>query len=371
MRCDQEYTKKAQSCQRIDRYRTRVSRLAGNGSSRCVLSETSAELATPLERFVRRILSSRRLVSGCAGAGLVLGTLLWILLPRTFVSEATILPSTHDDALPAGGSLLSLAGSFGLQLPGSALPESHLYPTILTSERVIRSALETSLDPADPSAGTLFDEISEDEREEEIAREKAIGRIREDVLRVGLDEETGIVRVVARMADPALAHRTVAIFLDELSRYLREERTAESRENREFVEQRRQETARRLSEAEEELRAFHEKNRRRSNSPDLLLAEERLQRRVRVLEELFLELSRQYEVAWIEERQATPILEVLDPPTIRLTPKSPRLGLVGGGGLLLGVCLGSLLSILLESPRRSLHGLFRSARLLFGRGSTS
>jgi uncharacterized protein involved in exopolysaccharide biosynthesis len=320
-----------------------------------------------LAEIVRRLSASRRLVPIAASAGLAIGVALWAVLPRTYVSEATLLPSSGDaKSTTLSGGLLSLAGSLGISVPGAAAPESHLYPTILKSERVVRNALKTRINPADASEGTLYDVVVDDGYPEPVRLEKAAEVLRQEVLRVGVDEETGVVRLVVRMREPMLANRTAQILLDELSRYLRHERTAQARENRLFVEGRRAEVAGNLARAEEALREFREGNRKLNNSPELLLEQERLARELRVQEEVFLELSRQFEIASIEEQKATPILEILDPPTIRYAPKNPQLPIFGGVGLLVGIFLGSLVAVAFENPKATASGALASAQHLLG-----
>lgn len=320
-----------------------------------------------LSEIVRRLSASRRLVPLCAVAGLAIGVVLWAVLPRTYVSEATLLPSSAEGGGSSmTGGLLNLAGTLGLSVPGVAPPESHLFPTILKSERVIRNALKTRINPVDPAEGTLYDVVVDDKHPEPVRLEKAAEKVRHEIMRVGVDEETGVVRLIVRMTDPVLANRTAKIFLDELSRYLRHERTAEARENRLFVEGRRTEIAVSLEQAEEALREFREANRKINNSPELALEQERLARGLRVQEEIFLELSRQFEIARIEEQKATPVLEILDPPTIRYAPKNPKLPMFGGVGLLVGIFLGSLVAVAFENPRATASGALSSAQSLLG-----
>jgi uncharacterized protein involved in exopolysaccharide biosynthesis len=331
------------------------------------MSDEPEVTSISLSEIVRRLSASRRLVPISAGAGLAIGIALWAVLPRTYVSEATLLPSSGDGkGATLSGNLLSLAGSLGLSVPGAAAPESHLYPTILKSERVIRNALKTRINPADAAEGTLYDLVVDDKYPEPVRLEKAAEDLRQEVLRVGVDEETGIVRLVVRMSDPVLANRAAQILLDELSRYLRHERTAEARENRLFVEGRRAEVSEKLGQAEEVLREFREANRKLNNSPELLLEQERLERELRVQEEVFLELARQYEIASIEEQKATPILDILDPPTIRYAPKNPQLPLFGGVGLLVGIFLGSLVAVAFENPKATASGALAGAQHLLG-----
>jgi uncharacterized protein involved in exopolysaccharide biosynthesis len=316
--------------------------------------------------IVHRLSVSRRVVPIAAGAGLVLGIALALLLPKVYLSEATLLPSSEDESSLLGSNLAGLAGTLGIPLTGVSTPESHLFPAILKSERIIRDALATPFGPNRAGAATLYDIVADLGDPEDVRVEKAVEKVREEILRVGLDEETGIVRVTVRMSDPEIANRANEIFLSQLTEYLKHERNARSRENREFVEGRYQEAKAELSRAENALASFRESNRRIGNSPDLMVTEGRLYRAVRVQEEVFLELTGQYELARIEEQKATPVVEILDPPTLHRIPGSPKLPIFAGIGLLAGAFLGSLFAVAFESPGASLRGARHGMRALLG-----
>jgi len=315
-----------------------------------------------LEEVVRRLGASRRLLPGCAIAGAALGAILWLVLPRTFASESTILPTTAEPA-PPGTDLREIAGSFGVPVASTAVPESHLYPAILKSERILQDALATPLDPAEPGGRTLYDEVRDDGVAEEYRLETAVLDLRAHVLRVGLEDETGIVRVVVRARTADVARRANEILLERLADYLATERSARSRENREFVASRRDEAAAALARAEEALREFRVANRQIAHSPDLQLVEGRLVRDVRTDEELFLELTRQLEIARIEEKKSAPILEVLDPPTRHNRPASPKVFLTIGVGLVVGVLAGAFAALAADGSAR---GAVRALRVLLG-----
>jgi uncharacterized protein involved in exopolysaccharide biosynthesis len=296
--------------------------------------------------------------------GLLTSLALWIVLPQTYTSEAAVLPSSRSD-VPAAGSLYGLAGSLGLNL-GNAVPESYLYPPILKSERTIRNVLSAPLRADHPGSPTFFDLLSDSRDPERLRMEKAISFVRREVLSVSLDQMTGTVRISVRMHDPALAEHMAALFVESLESYMRDERTFRARRNLEFVRSRRANAESELRESEQALREFHENNRRIEDSPKLLLAEWRLSRDLRSREEVFLELTRQQELARIEAARATPILEVLDPPTVRIVPDAPKLPILLGIGLLSGAILGSLVAVVLEDLQRARQAGFASLRMLAG-----
>ena len=326
----------------------------------------SEKTSISLAELVSRISAARRVLPKFAAAGVITALVAWLALPRTYVSEATLLPSTGDESSSLSGGLLSLAGTLGINVPGTAVPESHLYPAILKSERVLTSALSTVLDPADPESDTILDHVEGRHRSTDRRTEQAVETVRREILRVGLDEETGIVRVTVRMRDPQVANRTADVLLQMLEGYLSRERNARSRRNLEFVASRRAEAQTDLGRAEDTLKEFRVANRKIANSPDLLLEEGRLLREIRVQEEVFLELTRQHEIAKIEAEKATPILEILDPPTLHHAPESPKLPILLGIGLLLGIVAGSLSASMLESSRWSSITAFSMLRILRG-----
>lgn len=321
-------------------------------------------IAISVRELLQRISASRRVIPLFAAVGFAAAVAAWLLLPRTYVSETTILPSSGDDSSIPGG-LLSVAGSLGISVPGASAPESHLFPAILKSERIVKEVLTAPIDPADPGGGTLYDRVADSGVREEARMEAAIARVREEILRVGLDEETGIVRITVSLDDPLLANRTAALFVSGLESYLGTERSAQSRHNLDFITGRRDEASAALATAEARLRDFRDANRRIANSPDLMLEEGRLTRDVRVQEEVFLELTRQMEVARIEAEKAAPMLEILDPPTLHHVPQSPKLPILLGVGVLAGILLGTLAAALLDSPHLGPGALLRSVRLLW------
>lgn len=319
------------------------------------MSDANDSTSIEMGEFVRRLARSRRVVALFGAAGLALGVLVALVLPRVYICEATLLPASQDGGTSFDSDLLGLAGSLGVSLPGNAAPESRLYPAILKSERLLRAALLAPLDStsaAGSASPTLLGRLGPKRGDDRVRLERAVDRVRRSVLRVSFDEETGIARVVVRLSTPELAQRTCGILLEELATFLGTERARKARDNRTFVESRRTEASGDLQQAEESLRRFRDANRRVAGSPDLLLEEARLTRSVRLQEEIYLELSRQHEIARIEEQKATPILEILDPPTPRYDPAFPRLPIFAGMGMLAGILLGSWIAAFRPDPRR-------------------
>ena len=73
--------------------------------------------------------------------------------------------------------------------------------------------------------------------------------VRRHVLRVTLDEHTGVVRLRIRSRDAELAHRMATVFVERLAEYLKSERNVKAREHLAFIESSRADASRSLADA--------------------------------------------------------------------------------------------------------------------------
>jgi uncharacterized protein involved in exopolysaccharide biosynthesis len=104
-----------------------------------------------------------------------------------------------------------------------------------------------------------------------------------------------------------------------------------------FLEKRVSNAAEDLHQAEEELRAFYERNRRFGDSPQLIFEESRMKRQIGLRQELYTSLSKELESARIDEVNDTPTITVIDPPFASSRADGPSVVTLALLGLLLGV----------------------------------
>jgi len=242
-------------------------------------------------------------------------------LPKSYRAEGRILPNLSTSG---SSSLLALAAGSGLaDLLGGQLGAAEnpilTYPEILLSRTVIERTLLSAANPKQRIIDAL--EVSS-----ETSRQRLDDGIRvlRSVVDVRANPRSGLISVAAVTSDSVLSATIVERMLEELNRFNLETRTSQGRATREFIEDRMAEARRELVVAEQALAGFRATNIHIGNSPQLSLQRDRLEREVAVRNELFQLLSRQYEMARIEEKRDTPTFSVIDspkPPVRKYRPK--------------------------------------------------
>jgi len=161
------------------------------------------------------------------------------------------------------------------------------------------------------------------------------------------DKKTGVVTLQTTFEDPLVAYEVNRFLFDELNNTLVNRMNYKARANRQFVEGRLKEIDTDLNTSENILKNFRENNRLRLD-PGYQLQESRLQRKVEMNQEIFLQLQKQFEMARIDEAKDIPVLDVIDSPMVpvrKVRPKRAKMVFTGTvASVAIGVCLAFLLS---------------------------
>ena len=256
------------------------------------------------------------LVSGVA-AILTLAVNFLLLTPY-YRSTTTLLPETDKNKLGGLGQLAGLASLAGVNVGGSS-DLARLYPAIITSETIVGQALRRKYhanqfaDSVDLITYLDVDGDSENERLGKATKEMS------GLISTSFDPKTNIVTVSLDLPEPQLSADVLNVMIAGLDQYMRLKRITNASEQLKWIEVRLDQVKKEMSAAEERLKDFREKNRRIADSPELILRQERLGRDVTVLSTVFVELTKQLEIAKIEEIRNIGIVNVLDParPAIR------------------------------------------------------
>ncbi|MFN8178342.1 MAG: GNVR domain-containing protein [bacterium] len=305
-----------------------------------------------LSGYVRALVQARGRIALFTAGATVATVLLAFLLPREWTAHAVLLP-TDDEASALPSQLSGLASSMGLQFPFGPASQSDLYPSILTSERLLSGLLDKPFSEEEGAPPKPFLAILRPhDRDSHKTRMKAIRTLERNVVTAAKDEETGIVSLDVTTKNPHLSADVANALVGSLEAYLIALRQDEGRKNRTFIDGRLGDVSHELSAAEDRLTKFRQANRQIGSSPELQTEEARLQRDVMIQEQVFLELQKQKEIAEIEEVKNTPVIKVLDTAVPPIRPSRPMRVLMVAAALLLAA-FASTTWVLLRAALRT------------------
>ncbi|MGA7161817.1 MAG: Wzz/FepE/Etk N-terminal domain-containing protein [Bacteroidota bacterium] len=267
---------------------------------------------------------SRRLIVKVTALVTVAAVIISLLLPKSYRSTVVILPETNQNKLSGLSNLASLAGVN----VGSDVPLSRLYPTIATSEAVLKNVIYQKYKTESfPDSADLLKIWDVDEKDPQLAYESMLKTLR-DGLEVSLDIKTSVLTISLLTKEPQLSADIVNTVASELDLFVRTKRTTNASEQRKWIEERMKEVEADLEKSENALKDFRENNRRVSDSPQLLLEQERFIREVQINSTLYTELKRQYELAKIDEIKNIPIVNIMDAGRAAVWKEKPKKSII-------------------------------------------
>ena len=305
---------------------------------------------SPVVAFARR----NRLLLAIPLATMVLGIVIAFARSTRYTSNASFLPATSSRSSP----LSSLGAQFGITLPAADAAQSPaFYVDLLTSETVLRQVLRRPYQVSSDVPAKPLSQILEISESTPARTEDATVRKLHSLISTSANAKTGVVRVKVEAPSPLLAYQLTSELLSAIDRFNNERRKTGARAERQFAEKRLQEINGELAVAEEQLLAFRAHNRDlRSDSPARLV-ESQLQRKVGLLTQIQATVSQSYEQSQMDEVRDTPLISVIEAPTVPSRPDSrgtTRLGLTGLFlGLLLALAWG-LSADAVRSPRQEM-----------------
>lgn len=287
----------------------------------------------PEPRWIGKTLLLALILAASAGG-------ISLLLPKTYRAEAKILP---DSPSTSASSLLGLAASSSLgdlaagQL-GAVENPLLTYPEILASRALLTRVATTELKGGGRAAGVTIMSALGIRGADRMSLDKAFHALAR-VTQIDARLRSGIIAVNATTRDSVLSAFIVECMLKELDRFNLEMRSSRGRGARRFIEGRVEEARKELGSKEDALAAFRRTNVRIGNSPQLQLEQSRLEREVVTSSELFALLTREYEMARIEEMRDTPTFSVVEPPRPPARQYRPRIAMNVAIAFVIGVGL--------------------------------
>jgi len=266
-----------------------------------------------------------------------------ILYPADYVADASILL----DAQGEGSNLVNLAQISDL-LPQGALQSQgrkengYAYMSISQSRAVLTHLL--SQPQSEQSARPILERFAPRSVPQARSLEIAVRRLRKRITSK-FDPRSGLYEILVKHRDPELAMTIANRLVDELKRFNSEVRSSRAKGAVVFVEARLDEARNALSVAEDRLTAFNEANARIGNAPELHLQQKRLERNVKLNEDIYALLAKQVELARIQEKKESPVFSIVDPAVTPTRPNRFSLALA----ILLGGTMAGFAYLLLRS----------------------
>ena len=271
--------------------------------------------------------------------GGAVAALLVFLKPPLYLASASFVPQGTNDIRSSG--LASLAGQFGVAMPTGTQSQSPDFYAKLLKSRVLlgQIARDTFVVQEKGNQRIPFVDLYEIQAGPQKLREELGVKLLMDMVSSSVARTTGVVEVSVATRWPSVSLAITTALVDGVNDYNQRTRQGQAAAERKFVEGRLATAGAELRAAEDRLEGFLRTNRQYASSPELTFQRDRLQRDVTLQQQVFTSLTQSYEEVRIREVRDTPVITVIEAPSVPALPesrgrlKSVLLGLLLGGFL--------------------------------------
>ncbi len=278
---------------------------------------------------------------------LLLVVAILLFRDREYTSSASFVPQASDKS----SALSGLAAQFGVSAGGPDATESPaFYVDLLTTREILTTVLEASYPITTDRGATMVKLINAlDVNESTPGRrlDKAIEKITKR-MQVTQKARTGVVSLSLRLNDPQLVQEVVRRLMDEVGRFSATKRNAKAAAEAKFTERRMLELRNQLRDAEDQLQAFLQQNRDYRNSPELTFRHDRLQNEVDFMRTILTGVSQANERARMDEARDTPVIMVIESPSLPPKPDSRGIARFGIVAIIVGGLLGIVIGLVAD-----------------------
>lgn len=320
--------------------------------------------------------TNRKRIAIWGGALALIGIVYALTAQKEFESSTQLMPELQSSSsLGKMGGLSALAGLAGIDLNQMSTTDAvrpDLYPNILqslpfnlyllkqpiySSELKKTMTLEDFLSENDYSwlsfiisnnsneKASLLD-LKNSSKAVELTKKQhdLINELQSRIV-ITFDRKTGVIVINAKMPDPVVAATVAQKSVEYLKEYVTSYRTDKAKNQVKFLGNQVIEAKKRYQNAEAKLAHFRDQNRFLALQT-AKIEEQRLQADYILAQNLFNNLSQQYEQAKIRVQEDTPVFKTLEPPTIPLKRSEPKRTLIVIGFSIIGLIIGTAISIL-------------------------
>lgn len=291
------------------------------------------------------LVRERRIMLAFTVAGIVVSLTVALLRANTYTTAFSFVPQSAQD--PSRAGLASLAGQFGISLGavGGLSPSPQLYADLLLTREVLAPIAGDSFAVGrdDNARVPLAEFLGISGAEAPVVLAKTLRALRNDVISSSVaTRTTGVVTVNVRTRSPRVSLGIAERLLQGLNHFNLITRQSQAHEERGFTEGRLEAARASLRGAEDVLQRFLQTNRQFASSPALTFERDRLQREVLLQEQVVSTLAQQYEEIRIREVRDTPVITVIERPTLAARPNASGRVLVVAMGTFAALAVGML-----------------------------
>ena len=252
-------------------------------------------------------------------------TLLTGNLPVTYTANASFVPEGGGGGAPSG-----LAARLGLGGGGGGAGGMSFYSSLIHSRTLLGTMINNRY-RAPTDSGTFELPVTHIAgaagQSEGAQRNAAIVWLRSRI-QASPDASAGVMQLTARTGDPETSRRVLEDLLKAIQEYNISVRQNNASIERRFVENRLAALQAELRAAEAQLASFLRENRQYANSPELVIAYERLSRERSLKQDIVNNLAKNFEQVRIDEVRNTPVISIFEAPETPLRP-DPQPGKAG------------------------------------------
>lgn len=265
--------------------------------------------------------------------------------PKLYKATGSFIPQGSDGSRSV---LTGLAGQLGVSIPGAGSPNSaDFYSKLLRSPVLLREIARDTFLVAEQGGKPIafLDLFQIDPQSSPKLREELAVRQLRSMVNTSVDKTTNIIEFSLATQWPSVSLAIANELVNSVNEFNQRSQQTQAAAERKFLEARLDVANTELRAAEDRLQRFLSGN-RQYGSPQLAFERDRLEREVALRQQVVAALTQSYEEAQLREVRDTPLITVIEPPSVPALPE-PRgrvrrvaLGLFGGA--LFGVLLAFL-----------------------------
>lgn len=320
---------------------------AADGDSRSPEDKKALQLVETANLLLR----NARFISACVFVFVLAAVIPSLIKGRTYSSGGTFLPQAEGGI----SGVQAIAAQFGVGGGGGGM-SPQFYVDLLHSRQLLQKLVLTPYRftaKGAPVSTNLVQLLAPGSASDSVARlDKAIEKIALNI-RASSSPATDVVSFNVSTDYPELSQAVASRILALVNSFDVESRQSRAAAQRHFTESRLSEARDEAFRAQAAVTAFHETNRLFMTSPTLEQANSRLTMEMRQKEQTYLTLSDAYEKARIDEVRDTPVITIIDSPTIPIKPDPRGLAWRGMLGIVLGLLVGVFFSFIREPWRQA------------------